>query len=41
MQLPEMHETFKKIKAMLAIDALCAYPSHNLPFAVHTDASDL
>ena len=36
----EMDESFKKMKAILCMDAMSAYPDHNKPFHIYTDASD-
>ena len=36
----EMDDDFKKMKRIMAVDALAAYPDHNQRFDVYTDASD-
>ena len=36
----EQDEAFKQMKALIATDALLAYPDHNKPFEIETDTSD-
>ena len=36
----EMDKEFLQMKSNLSADALMAYPNHNKPFHIYTDASD-
>jgi hypothetical protein len=37
---PEMQKAFEGTKALMAAEDLCAYPDHNKPFKINTDASN-
>ena len=37
---PECQDAFRKMKAILAMDVLTAYPDHNKTFHIYTDSSD-
>ncbi len=37
---PDMQTAFDQMKALMTADVLCAYPDHNKPFHIFTDASD-
>ena len=37
---PTMQTAFDKMRYLMAADALSAYPDHNKPVCIYTDASD-
>ena len=37
---PDMGNAFKKMKLLMTMDALAAYPDHNKRYDIFTDASD-
>jgi hypothetical protein len=37
---PEMQKAFEEMKALMIAEVLCAYPDHNKPFKIYTDASN-
>jgi hypothetical protein len=38
--MSEMQKAFNQMKALMAADVLCAYPDHNKPFHIFSDAPD-
>jgi hypothetical protein len=37
---PEMQQVFEEMRAFMAAEVLCAYPDHNKPFKIYTNASN-
>ena len=38
--IKELDQAFKRMKAIMAEDAMMAYLNHNMPFQIYTDSSD-
>jgi len=38
--MTEMQNAFDKMKALITADVMCAYPNHNKPYHIYTDASN-
>jgi hypothetical protein len=38
--MSEIQKAFNQMKALMAANVMCAYPDHNKPFHIFTDASD-
>jgi hypothetical protein len=36
----EMQQAIEEMKALMAAEVLCAYPDHDKPFKIYTDASN-
>jgi len=38
--MPEMQNAFDEMKTLMTADVMCAYPNHNKPYHIYTDASN-